>query len=100
MFQKKVNGYTIKVSTRKNKKYDVFKDDKYITSFGDSRYDDYTIHKNKQRLNNYKSRHKNDNINDPNYAGFWSYWILWNKQTIKESIKDTERRFNIDINLW
>lgn len=97
--EKTIKGYTIKVSTRKNKKYDVYKDDKYITSFGDSRYEDYTKHKDIIRLNNYKSRHKNDNINNPNYAGFWSYWILWNKPTIKESIKDTEKRFNINIHL-
>ena len=33
--------YNFKVSTRKNKKYDVFKDDKYLTSFGDRNYQQY-----------------------------------------------------------
>lgn len=86
MFQKKVNGYTIKVSTRKNKKYDVFKDDKYITSFGDKRYQHYKDligyyknldHNDKKRRDNYRSRHKNDNIDNPNYAGYWAYHFLW-----------------------
>lgn len=86
MFQKKVNGYTIKVSTRKNKKYDVFKDDKYITSFGDKRYQHYKDligyyknldHNDTKRRDNYRSRHKNDKINDPDYAGYWAYNYLW-----------------------
>ena len=33
--------YNFKVSTKKNKKYDVFKNDKYITSFGDKNYQQY-----------------------------------------------------------
>jgi len=33
--------YEFKVSTRKNKKYDVYKNDKYIISFGDKRYQQY-----------------------------------------------------------
>lgn len=101
MYQKIIDGkkYTIIPSTRKNKKYDVFLDGKYVVSFGDIRYESFPQHKNKERLENYKSRHRNDNINDPNYAGFWSYWILWNKPSIKESIKDTEKKFNIKIHL-
>ena len=84
--EKTIKGYTIKVSTRKNKKYDVYKDDKYITSFGDSRYQHYKDligyyknldHNDKKRRDNYRSRHKNDNINDPNYAGYWAYHFLW-----------------------
>jgi hypothetical protein len=83
----KVNGYIIKVSTRKNKKYDVFKNNEYITSFGDKRYQQYKDrlghysyldHKDKDRRENYRSRHKNDNINNPNYAGYWAYNFLWN----------------------
>lgn len=98
MFSKNVNGYTIKVSTRKNKKYDVYKDDKYITSFGALGYEDYTIHKDEERKKRYIQRHKkNENWNDPNTAGFWALNLLWNKPTIKESIKDIENRFNIKV---
>ena len=86
MFSKKINGYTIKVSTRKNKKYDVYKDDKYITSFGDKRYQHYKDligyysslnHNDKKRRDNYRMRHKNDYINDDSKAGYWSYHYLW-----------------------
>lgn len=84
--EKNIKGYTIKVSTRKNKKYDVYKDDKYITSFGDKRYQHYKDligyyknldHNDKKRRDNYRSRHKNDNIDNPNYAGYWAYHFLW-----------------------
>ena len=33
--------YVFKVSTRTNKKYDVYKDNKYLVSFGDKRYEQY-----------------------------------------------------------
>ena len=33
--------YVFKPSTRKNKKYDVYKNDKYLVSFGDKNYKHY-----------------------------------------------------------
>lgn len=30
-------------------------------------------------------------------SGFWSWWILWNNESLDESIKDTEKKFNITI---
>ena len=50
--------------------------------------------------NAYISRHRvNENWNKSGIktAGFWSKHILWNKPTIQQSIKDTEKRFNIKI---
>ena len=35
------NGLTIKPSTKKNKKIDVYKNNKFIASIGDVRYNDY-----------------------------------------------------------
>ena len=49
----------------------------------------------KQRL--YKLRHQNDYINDLNYPGCWSWWLLWNKKSIEESIKYMEKQFKINI---
>lgn len=86
MFSKNINGYTIKVSTRKNKKYDIYKDNIYIVSFGDKRYEQYKDklgyykhldHNDKKRKDAYRARHKNDNINNPNFAGYWSWNYLW-----------------------
>lgn len=83
---KKIKGYDIYVSTRKNKKYDAYKNDKYITSFGDKNYEHYNDkigyyshldHNDKKRRELYRIRHKNDYINDPNYAGYWAWNYLW-----------------------
>jgi hypothetical protein len=63
---KKLN-VDVKPSTRKNKKIDIYKNDKYIKSIGDKRYSDYPTYietrgieyaKERQRL--YKLRHKDD----------------------------------------
>ena len=68
--------------------------------FGARGYEDYTIHKNDKRRELYDRRHSvTQDWSNPLTAGFWSKWILWNKKTIAESIKDIENRFNIYINL-
>lgn len=86
MFQKIINGYTIRKSTRAGKKYDVFKNGRKVTSFGDKNYQHYNDriggyagrnHMDAKRRQNYRSRHKHDKINNPNYAGYWAYHYLW-----------------------
>jgi len=67
-------------------------------SFGATGYSDFTQHKDEDRKKNYIARHKpNQNWNDLTTAGAWSKNLLWNKPTIKESIKSMESKFNIDI---
>jgi hypothetical protein len=71
-----------------------------VINFGAKGYEDYTKHNDKERRELYLKRHekKEDWSKDGiESAGFWARWILWNKKTLKESIKDTEDRFNIDI---
>ena len=46
----------VEPSTRKNKKYMIMNDDNKYVHFGDSRYEDYTKHQDKERLKNYLSR--------------------------------------------
>ena len=92
-------------SNNQNKKIKVVIDDtknnnKKTLHFGDSRYQDFTKHKDPERKKTYLSRHKNDKINNPNYAGFYSTNLLWNKPTLKESIQATNRKYkNINIQL-
>ena len=68
--------------------------------FGADGYSDYTKHKDEKRMKRYIARHKpredwtNRGIKT---AGFWSRWILWNKPSLQSSIKETEKKFNIDI---
>ena len=67
-----------------------------IIRFGAKGYTDYTLGATKKQKENYIKRHelREDWTKNGIYtAGFWSRWLLWNKPTIAESIKDIERRF-------
>lgn len=69
-------GFTVKPSTRKSKKLDVYKDEKKIASIGDPRYADFTKHGDEKRRERYHSRFKRciDVKDSPCYL---SYYILW-----------------------
>ena len=93
------NAITLQKSTNPDKKYMVRIGEKTV-HFGSNGYEDYTTHKSHSRYLRYKSRHKsreNWGKSGLKSAGFWSRWILWNKPSLRESIKDTEKRFNIKI---
>lgn len=91
----------IKPSTNNNKKYmAIFFDDNNkrikTTHFGARGMSDFTIHKDKERKELYLKRHqKRENWNDKFSAGALSRWILWNKPTLKGSIRDYKKRFNL-----
>lgn len=90
--------YTLSKSKSKNKKFKIT-NGKTI-NFGDNRYEDFTKHKDPNRKRLYILRHKKREDwtkSGIDTAGFWSKHILWNKNTLNKSIKDTENRFNIDI---
>ena len=88
-------------STRANKKmvaifYDEAKKKIKTTHFGASGYEDYTTHGEMQRKMNYIARHKDrEDWNDYMSSGSLSRWILWNKPTLSESIKDYMNRFRL-----
>lgn len=91
----------IKKSTNSKKKYmAIFRDEKgkkvKTTHFGAAGFSHYPIHKNEERKKRYIDRHKkNENWNDKFSAGALSRWILWNKPTLRDSIADYKRRFNL-----
>jgi len=67
-----------------------------IVHFGDNRYEDFTIHHDENRKQRYLNRHiRNENWDDPYSAGSLSRFLLWNKSTLIESIKDFKKRFNL-----
>ena len=84
----------ISKSTNKNKKFDAFIDGKKI-SFGDNRYEDFTMHKNEKRKQNYISRHSKEDHSKSNIASpaFMSRWILWHLPTIESSIADLNNKY-------
>jgi len=76
-----MNEIVIKKSTRKDKKYmAVLPDDKKI-HFGAKGYEDYTMHHDEKRKENYLKRHKHD-PKSITTAGGLSRDILWNKMSI------------------
>ena len=69
---------------------------KKTTHFGTSGYEDYTGHQDLQHKMNYLERHeKKENWNDYMTAGSLSRWILWNRPSLNESIKDYMRKFKL-----
>lgn len=90
--------YKIEVSKRKNKKYDVYKildnnEVEYLLSFGSKSNDQYfdrlgyysdVNHNDEKRKESYLKRHQNDYLEDPEYAGFWAKYILWDKNSLLE----------------
>lgn len=64
------------------------------TDFGASGMDDYTITGDEERKRLYMQRHKKDlDTGDYTRAGFLSYYLLWNKPTLRGSIADFRKRF-------
>jgi len=65
--------------------------------FGDSRYEDYLTHKNKERREAYRKRHQKD-LEKGNYmsAGYLSYYLLWGQSAaLKTNISNYKKKFNL-----
>ena len=98
-----VRTFLLSESDRDDKKYTVDEPDNpdfKRVHFGQKGYQSYPDHKNPLRKKAYILRHhKRENWSKSGIdtAGFFSRWILWNKPSIEESIKDTEKRFGIKI---
>jgi len=104
--------FTLKKSTRNDKKFMVLTPLNKTLHFGANGYSDYTMspraghlapkgasmNKDDNKKNNYIARHQvNEDWSDLNKAGTWSRYILWNEKTLLDSIKNMEKRFNIKI---
>ena len=89
----------IKKSSAPDKKYTAVIDNKKSIHFGAKNYSDFTIHKDPERKKAYLARHKHDKTSNPAYAGFYATNLLWNKPTLRESIKNTNDKYNVNIKL-
>ena len=81
--QAKKHGYTVKVSTNKKKKLDVYRDNVKVCSIGDSQYKDYPTYIQERGLDYarvrralYHNRHKKD-IQNKGSPGYLSSILLW-----------------------
>ena len=91
---------TLRRSHNPAKKWDaVFekKGKEEVVSFGARGMSDFTKHKNVTRKNRYLRRHtgKGEHWSKPDTPGALSRWILWNKPSLRTSLKDFRRRFKI-----
>ena len=75
-------GVVILPSKRKNKKIDIFKNQKYLCSIGDTRYSDYPSYIDlkgneyaSKRRTLYHQRHKKENV--VGSPGYYALKILW-----------------------
>jgi hypothetical protein len=70
---------------------------KKTVHFGAAGMDDYTITKDKEQRDRYRTRHEKDlKTGDPTKAGFLSYYILWGDTTSRQkNIAAYRRRFDL-----
>jgi hypothetical protein len=91
---------TLRRSRNPEKKWDAIfdKDGKEkVVSFGAKGYSDFTKHKNVTRKARYIKRHSGmgEHWNKPDTPGALSRWILWNKPSLKGSLRDFRKRFSL-----
>ena len=86
-------------SWRMNKKWVVLMPDTSPIHFGDVRYADYLLHNDDERKRRYLQRHQHQDWMNPRTASFWSRFVSWNKPTLRESLREIKRIFDIDVKL-
>ena len=98
---------TLRKSLKPAKKYDaVFitdKDREKVISFGAAGYNDFILFNEKEgakiantHKERYLNRHrKREHWDKPDTPGALSRYILWNKKTLKASLQDYKKRFNV-----
>jgi hypothetical protein len=92
---------TIRRSHKPEKKFDavfVTPDGReQVVPFGQKGYSDFTKHKNVTRRQRYLARHRGmgEDWTNPATPGALSRWVLWNKRTLRASIRDFRRRFRL-----
>jgi hypothetical protein len=91
---------TLRRSRNPEKKWDaVFEKEgkEKVVSFGAKGYSDFTKHKDVTRKARYIKRHSGmgEDWNKPDTPGALSRWILWNKPSLKGSLRDFKKRFSL-----
>ena len=91
---------TLRRSRNPEKKWDaVFEKEgkEKVVAFGAKGYSDFTKHKDVTRKARYIKRHSGmgEDWNKPDTPGALSRWILWNKPSLKGSLRDFRKRFSL-----
>ena len=85
----------ISPSNKPTKKFEARLDGKKSIQFGSKGMSDFTIHEDPERKHRYLQRHTGmgEDWSNPLTAGSYATNILWNKPTIAEGIRNTNRGF-------
>ena len=66
------------------------------TLFGARGMDDFTLTNDVDARDRYRQRHAKDlETGDPTRAGYLSWYLLWNKNTLAASIRDYKQKFGM-----
>lgn len=63
-------------------------------NFGRKGYSDFTIHKDRERMKRYLTRHRkreNWTRGGARTAGFWSRWLLWSEPSLQAALRKTQK---------
>jgi len=85
---------TLKRATNGIHKFMAIFPDGHRVSFGLRGYSDYTLHKDKERMERYLTRHRsreNWTRSGAKTAGFWSRWLLWSSPSLLGAKRKTEK---------
>lgn len=108
MPQEKVYKYAVRlIKLRGDKKYkyaaEIEDGGRIVTvRFGAAGYEDYTTHKDYDRMLRYCDRHRvaeDWSIRGIYTRGFWSRWLLWNQPGVRLSVQHLNKKFNINAKL-
>ena len=94
-------------SNLKNKKWSAFfPTSKRVIHFGGKGYRDFTLMNDKNSVHylsskkereavkdRYRTRHANDNLDDPESPGSLSYEVLWSAPTLKGGMRNYSRKY-------
>ena len=85
----------IRKSSKPGKKYDAIFNGVKTISFRARGYEDYTMHHDEKRKQNYIKRHGNEDWSRGNVesAAWLSRWILWEKPTIQQAITHANKKY-------
>ena len=91
--------YVLKKSKRKGKRFVLaMPDEKHQHHFGSDIGITYVDGRTDSEKRAWIARHRqNKNYNNPHSGIYWARHLLWNKESLKQSIKDMEKKLNIKI---
>lgn len=76
--------------------HDEVDDRSKTTHFGARGYDDFTVHRDRERRRRYLERHRRrEDWDDPTTPGALARWLLWNRATVAASLREYRKRFGL-----